>query len=119
LYGRGDEAAQGVAAAFVQAESRLRYVAASQRDEVERRATPTPVHELAVQLSVTEPRIPDSWLDQLLVGRDRDTVAFLGHLPEPVRESAKDYFAVRRQLRSINADGLRLPRVLSTAGRDP
>ncbi len=117
LYLSGDESAQAAAAAFVHAESELRHIAAAQRGEVERRSTPTPVHELAVQLSVKQPRIPASWLEQLLVGRDRETVNFLGYLPAPVRESAMDYFAVRRQLRTINAGGTRLPQVETTARR--
>jgi hypothetical protein len=114
LFVRGDEAAYGAAAALVQAEARLRSVAASQRERIEKGAAPTPVHELAVQLAVAAPRIPRTWLDQILTGRERESVKFLGYLPPAVRESAMDYYAVRRQLRAVTAGGVRLPRVEST-----
>lgn len=117
LYSAGDESAQAMAAAFVHAESELRRVALSQREEIERRSIPTPVHELAVHLSVKQPKIPPTWLEQVLVGPDRETKKFMGYLPAPVRESAMDYLAVRRQLRAINAGGIRLPKIESTAGR--
>jgi hypothetical protein len=111
LYLSGDEPAQAAATAFVRAESELRHIAVAQREEIERRSAPTPVHELAVQLSVKQPRIPPTWLEQVLVGPDRDAVGFLGFLPAPVRESAMDYFAVRRKLRAINSPATRLPKV--------
>jgi hypothetical protein len=111
LYMSGDEAAQSAATEFVRAESELRQVAVTQREEIERRSAPTPVHELAVQLSVKPRRIPATWLEQVLVGPDRDAVEFLGYLPAPVRESAMDYFAVRRKLRAINTSATRLPKV--------
>ena len=117
LYSSGDEAAQATAAAFLHTESHLRRVAAKHREEIERRSAPTAVHELAVHLSVKQPRIPESWLEQVLAGRERETTKFMGYLPAPVRESAMDYFAVRRRLRGMNAAGVRLPRIESTAGK--
>lgn len=114
LYLASDEDAQAAARDFILAESELRQVAGAERDEVERRAAPTPVHELAVQLAVKQPRIPADWLEQLLVGPQRDAVRFLGYLPAPVRESAMDYSAARRKLRAVNEPPSRLPQVAGT-----
>lgn len=111
LYLASDETAQETAREFIVAESELRQVAGSERDEVERRSAPTPVHELAVQLAVKQPRIPADWLEQLLVGSQRESIRFLGYLPAPVRESAMDYSAARRKLRALNEPPARLPQV--------
>jgi hypothetical protein len=111
LYLAGDPIGQEAARAFSRAEAGLRRSAAAYHEAVERRAISNPVHELAVQLSVKQPRIPTTWLEQILVEPDRNTVEFFGYLPSPVRDSAKDYFMARRQLLAINAATARLPKV--------
>lgn len=111
MYLQGDSGAQMAARDFVAAESNLRRMAATKRTEVEKRAVPTPVHELAVHFGGKSPRIPDTWLEQLLVGPEREAVQFLGYLPGAVRESAIDYTAARRKLRAVNAGPERLPEI--------
>jgi hypothetical protein len=117
MYLQGDESAQAIASDFVRAESALRRVAVTERAEVERRAAPTPVHELAIQFAVKTPRIPTGWLEQLLIGSDRESIRFVGYLPPSVRESAMSYSAARRKLRAINEPPARLPEVAATAKR--
>lgn len=102
LFLAGDRDAANAVRSFMRSEGTLRRAANTHRHSIERAAAPTPVHELAIHLGGRTPRIPPTWLDQVLLGRDQDTVRFLGYLPAAVREPALDYLASRRELRQIN-----------------
>lgn len=86
VYLAGDRQAQAAAANLSRRERSLLLIAAREKHEVQRRSRPTIAHEL----SLTQPRIPENWLTQVMHGSERP-LGFERYLPESVREAVIDY----------------------------
>ncbi len=102
LYLAGDEQAKSVAAQFARSNQKLRTLAVKSRDEIKRRSYPTVFHELGGLLDVSKPKIPPTWLNQVL----RDSVSgheFENRLPAQVRSAASDYLTAKRELRKLKS----------------
>lgn len=100
LYLAGDEEAKRIAEQFVTTNHRLRSTAIKSQQEIKRRSYPTVLHELGGLLELAEPKIPKSWLEQLLSdgapGHD-----FENRLPAQVRTAASEYLVAKRELRKL------------------
>lgn len=104
LYAEGDIEAKQAAAAFVQRERQFRDVVAASREAIRQQRYPTPAHKLGVMFSVVQPKIPDAWFEQIL-RRPADATTlnrFARHLPEQVRDAAKEYQLAKRNLHKLN-----------------
>ncbi len=102
MYLAGDEQAKRVATQFAQSNHRLRALAIKSRDEIKRRSYPTMLHELGGLLDVSKPKIPSTWLNQVL----HDSVSgheFENRLPAQVRSAASDYLTAKRELRKLKS----------------
>jgi hypothetical protein len=100
LYLAGDEEAQGIAERFVATNHRLRSTAIKSQLEIKRRSYPTVLHELGGLLELAEPKIPPSWLEQLL-SDSASGYDFENRLPAQVRTAASDYLVAKRELRKL------------------
>ncbi len=99
LYLDGDAEAKQHAEDLSDAENRLYALASQHGQEIRRRSQPTIAHEL----SLADPRIPDSWLYDVLqndVGKGRH-FSFERHLPQSLQEAISDYRVARRRLNSL------------------
>lgn len=100
LYLVGDEEAKSIAEQFAKSNHRLRSTAFKSRDEINRRSYPTVLHELGGLLELTEPKIPPSWLEQVL-SDGAPSYEFENRLPAQVRTAASDYLVAKRELRKL------------------
>jgi hypothetical protein len=102
LYLEGDEEAREVAERFSWAELRLRRVAVRHDSQISKRATPTVVHKVGAWLSVVPRKIPDDWLEHLLIASPHAAAStLLPQLPEPVQKAARDYLLAKQQLAAM------------------
>jgi len=93
----GDEAARRAGEDLILADRHLRTLAAANQDELRRRSYPTVIHEIGGALDVIQPRISESWLDQLTSGAFRNVPAgTYRRLPRPVQAAAADYVTAHR-----------------------
>ncbi len=102
LYLAGDEDAKHVAERFASSNHRLRSTAQKSQQEIKRRSYPTLLHELGGLLELAEPKIPKSWLDQLL-NENAPGQEFENRLPAQVRSAAADYLTAKRELRKLKS----------------
>lgn len=100
LYLAGDEEAKRIANQFVMSNHRLRSTAIKSQREIKRRSYPTVLHELGGLLELAEPKIPSSWLEQLL-SDNAPALEFENRLPAQVRSAASDYLVAKRELRKL------------------
>ena len=100
LYRVGDGEAQAIAEQYVASSHRLRRTAAVSHREIKRRSYPSVLHELGGLLDVTDPKIPSSWLQQILT-QNTSGYAFENRLPSQVRSAASDYLTAKRELRKL------------------
>jgi hypothetical protein len=99
LVGVGDETSHQLGKDFVRAEQQLRRLAAASRDDLHRHNYPTLLHEIGGFLDVIQPRVAETWLEQLL--RDPQLAAkekTYRQLPDDLRAAAKAYLTAQRQL---------------------
>ncbi len=103
LYAEGDLPAKQAAAAVVDTERHFRMTVSQSRQAIGEKRYPTPVHRLGSLLSVSEPKIPDAWFQDILRNPAENNLArYERHLPEGVRESAKRYQTAQKKLRKLN-----------------
>ncbi|MBC8354177.1 MAG: hypothetical protein H8E66_19465 [Planctomycetes bacterium] len=100
LYLAGDEEAKRIAEQFAASNHKLRTTAIDSRREIKRRSYPTVLHELGGLLELAEPKIPKSWLQQLL-SDNAPGHGFENRLPAQVRSAASDYLVAKRALRKL------------------
>ena len=96
LYAEGDQEAKQAAKQLVDAELRLREVAASRHDEIRKRSYPKFRHQVGRKLRLVESRIHPSWLQQVITDSDRSD-----QLPESVRRMADAYVEAKGRLQSL------------------
>ena len=102
LYLAGDEEAKRIAEQFVASNARLRLTAIQSQQEIKRRSYPTVLHELGGLLELAEPKIPPSWLEQLL-SDVAPAHEFENRLPTQVRTAASEYLVAKRELRKLKS----------------
>jgi hypothetical protein len=100
LYLAGDEEAQRIAEKFVASNHRFRSTAIKSQQEIKRRSYPTVLHELGGLLELAEPKIPPSWLEQIL-SDSASGYEFENRLPAQVRTAASEYLVAKRELRKL------------------
>jgi hypothetical protein len=100
LYRVGDEEAEAIAERYVVSSHRLRVTAAASRKEIQRRSYPTVLHELGGLFDVADPKIPATWLQQIL-SDNSSGYGFENRLPQQVRSAASDYLVAKRALRNL------------------
>jgi hypothetical protein len=100
LYRAGDVEAKTVAERYATSSQRLRIIAARSHEEIQRRSYPSWLHELGGLLDVTDPKIPASWLEQILT-EPNSGHAFENRLPQQVRTAASAYLTAKRELREL------------------
>lgn len=99
LYLHGDAAAKQHAQALSDAENRLYALANQHGEEIRRRSQPTIAHELAL----ADPRIPHTWLYEVLQGGAGNgrRFSFERHLPKSLQQAISEYRAAKRQLSAL------------------
>ena len=99
LYLDGDADAKRLAQALADAENRLYGLAIQHEEEIKRRSQPTIVHELAL----ADPRIPLTWLYDVLqsAAGDNQHFSFERHLPKSLQQAINEYRATKQQLSSF------------------
>lgn len=102
LFLAGDEQAKSIADQFSASNHRLRSTATRSRHEIKRRSYPTVLHELGGLLELAEPKIPASWLQQLL-NDSAPGHEFENRLPAQVRSAASEYLTAKRELRKLKS----------------
>lgn len=102
LYLSGDESARSIAEQFAKSNHNLRSTAINNQREIKRRSYPTVLHELGGLLDLAEPKIPRSWLEQLL-SESASGHEFENRLPAQVRSAASDYLIAKRELRKLKS----------------
>ncbi|MBP90572.1 MAG: hypothetical protein CMJ64_28325 [Planctomycetaceae bacterium] len=102
LYRAGDEEAEVIAERYVTSSHQLRVIAAKSHSEIQRRSYPSMLHELGGLLDVTDPKIPKSWLRQILTGGTSGH-SFEHRLPAQVQSAASNYLIAKRDLRKLKS----------------
>jgi hypothetical protein len=103
-YQEGDVSAGQQAYAYAASENQLRLVADSMATEIDRRKYPTPVHKLGAALDVYEPKIPQTWLEQVIYSRDEVyPTSPLNRLPVDVRVAILDYLEAKRIVEQLSS----------------
>ena len=102
LYRGGDAEARAAAERYVASAHQLRVTASASRDEIKRRSYPTVLHELGGLFDVAEPKIPASWLQQILTGQASGH-GFENRLPAQVRSAASSYLVAKKAMRELSA----------------
>ena len=102
LYLFGDEEARVIAEQFALANQKLRTTAIQSSHEIKRRSYPTVLHELGGLLDLAAPKIPSSWLEQVL-SDDAPGHSFENRLPAQVRSAASEYLVAKRELRKLTS----------------
>lgn len=100
LYRTGDREAQLIAERYAKSGQKLRAIATASHQEIKRRSYPSFFHELGGLLDVTDPKIPSSWLQQVL-SEEASAYSFESRLPKQVRSAASDYLTAKRELRKL------------------
>jgi len=95
-YMSGDEAAKQSVSELVAKQQQLQSLAAKHAEVIADRRFPTIGHKLGAALSVTKPKIPEQWLDQLLLSNEFHD--FERHLPRKLRSAANQYREARKQV---------------------
>lgn len=111
LYIEGDDSARIAAEELVLLEAELRHTVSQRRKAIQRQAMPSLVHKVGALLDVYDPRIPDTWLDQVIYGStDVDQSDFYGYLPEDVRRVADRYRRAKRRMYQLSGSRLAMSR---------
>jgi hypothetical protein len=100
LYLAGDDEAKRIADQFASSNHKLRAAAIRSQDEIRQRSYPTVLHELGGLLELAEPKIPPSWLEQVL-SDSAPGHEFENRLPAQVRSAASEYLTAKRELRKL------------------
>lgn len=99
LYLEGDEEACQVATNLVLAERRLQNMAVAKRHAISRRSYPAFPFRIVRAFSVTDPKVPADWLDQVMSGSSPGPPNdFLEHLPAEVLAAAQKYRQAKADL---------------------
>ncbi len=107
LYAEGDETAKAAAAQYVQAEAKLRRTVQLHRRDIHKRSYPTVAHEFGALFSLVEPKIPDTWLERLLLGTPTATADELDKsLPSEVRSAVTRFVTSKSQLQQLSGGAL-------------
>ena len=96
VYMSGDEVAKQSVSELAAKQQQLQSLAAEHAEVIADRRFPTIGHKLGAALSVTKPKIPDQWLEQLLLSNEFHD--FERHLPRTVRSAANQYREARKHV---------------------
>ncbi len=96
VYIDGDEVAKQRVWDMARKQHQLQTVAQQHAGTIDDERFPSLGHKLGAVFSVTKPRIPDQWLDQLLMSSEFQD--FERHLPRKVRSAATEYRQARQQV---------------------
>ena len=96
VYMSGDEVAKRSVSELATKQQQLQSLAVEHADTIADRRFPTIGHKLGAALSVTKPKIPEQWLEQLLLSSDFHD--FERHLPRKLRSAANQYREARKQV---------------------
>lgn len=96
VYLAGDGEAKQSVWELAEKQRSLHVLAAQHADTIRDHRFPSLRHKLGAALSVTKPRIPDRWLDHVLLSGDFQE--FERHLPIKVRIAASEYRQARKQV---------------------
>jgi hypothetical protein len=103
LYAEGDELAKATAAQYVQTEAELRRTVALNRRDIYKRSYPTVAHEFGSLFSLVEPKIPDTWLERLLLSAPPASPDEIDrNLPSDVRNAVSRFAASKSQLQQLS-----------------
>ncbi len=94
IYLEVDAEAKAAVWDFAQTQRHLRRLAVSQAGKIDEERFPSLGHKLGGAFSLVEPRIPERWLDRVLV--TPQLPRFSRHLPREVRVAANRYDEARR-----------------------
>lgn len=95
-YSAGDEVAKQMVRKLSETQYQLKQLAITHAGEIADERFPSIGHKLGAALSLVKPRIPDRWLDQLLLSNDFR--GFEKHLPRSIRMAATEYREARKQV---------------------
>ena len=96
VYMAGDEVAKQSVWELAEKQKHLHALAVEHAKTIRDQRFPSLRHKLGAALSMTKPRIPDGWLDHLLLSSDFHE--FERHLPRQVRMAATEYRQARKQV---------------------
>lgn len=96
VYLAGDDMAKSSVEKLAIAQLELLKLAQVHARSIEDRRFPSIGHKLGAALSVVKPKIPESWLNDLLTSGDFHR--FERHLPRPVRDAATEYRQARAKV---------------------
>ena len=96
VYMSGDELARERVWKLSETQQQLLTLAHEHADTIKDRRFPSLGHKIGAAFSVVKPRIPNEWLDQLLISDEFHS--FERHLPRKVRFAATQYREARKQV---------------------
>lgn len=103
LYQEGDEEAKRAAQRLARNEGMLRDAAVRYAGAIRDKASGNWPLQVGVFLSVSEPKIPDGWLDRLVAApAGADVEVYTRNLPPAVRSPADDYVSAKLALRALS-----------------
>ena len=103
LYLEGDVEAKTRATRFARAERGLRTAAKSRAREIKKRRYPSFAHEVGALLDVVDPKIPPTWLHQVLYDpAPSPAPRFRRRLPKDVQRAVAEYVESKHQLVELN-----------------
>jgi hypothetical protein len=102
IYLEGDEEARQLAEQFATMERQLRLAAVRHEKQITKQSLPTMVHKVGAWLTVTSPRIPEDWLEHVLIASpNTPPSSFAPRLPVAVRQAAQNYVHAKQQLAAL------------------
>jgi hypothetical protein len=103
IYRQADPQAQAAAQQLAHAERTLKSLARTRRKSIERQRYDSVTDRMAVRLNLSEPRIPDEWLQHVLRGAStRRKYYFQRHLPDDVRKAVQNFTDARWRLYQLS-----------------
>jgi hypothetical protein len=99
LHLQDDQEVREAAQKLVYAEARLRREVTKKASDIKRRSLPTIAHRVGAILDLTDPRIPDQWLDRVIYGPAQPgRYSFVEYLPYEIQKLAGRYMIAKRRM---------------------
>ena len=103
IYREADPQAQAAAQQLARAERTLKTLARTRHKAIDRQRYGSVTDMLAIRLNLSQPRIPDEWLQQVLRGESTQRqYGFQQHLPDDVRQAVQDFTDARWKLHQLS-----------------
>ena len=103
LHFAGDEDAKRTAIKFSRSEVQLRELVVQSAKKIERHKYPSFAHRIGAAFDVVDSKIPNGWLDGVLLGLPAETAgSFQSHLPADVRQATESYLLAKRDLAALS-----------------